>query len=310
MIRSGSRSQLVGIVVLALAGSLLLVVPVLLTHGSAGSASADPRWIAPDVAACLTIADGGGSIEQVPCVDPHNAEVTTSWPLGHGPGDPNPKAGYPYGLVLMPDDCDDDATVYTGESLSADRPLWSPLPPLVTARMVWGPDGGPLHWTACVLGDPGGSTYTGTLRNANVDFSQPRPAPFTTCLALGELALRQLRYVACDQPHRIEMLGYFNTSPEMVARGTVEATVTQDQIAGECDVLTSHVMNTSDLGRLADLRVRSEALWRRSAVGGGSPGSTADQAGLIIPDCFVEYIGDGVLTGSVVGLGSRPLPVG
>ncbi len=321
---TGARRRKFGMGVLTVAVIAALVVPRILAPNLVGQAFAAPLPEPPAIGSCLdTRAE---KVLVVPCGEPHTAEVVKKWRAGEtGFGRPAVSVfGLPVPLGTehpqSDQDCSDPVIQYLGipqvnPAVNPEIGLWIAIPPLPGARFLSAPTDqgvGALRWSVCVVTALlSADTLTGSVRDIGATFDRQRPAALTDCLALGDQALAELRYVSCDHPHRIEMLGFFNLTDEMLRAGSVETGVTAEQIRAGCAELAATMMSTTDPTHGGRLTVTAEALWTRGGASGslGGPATVGMQAGLVSPDCFVELVGAGELTGTVIGLGGAPLPL-
>ncbi|AZI57634.1 hypothetical protein EH165_05175 [Nakamurella antarctica] len=307
--------RLAGIVSLLVAATVALVVPAVLEPAVTGRPAPVALPVAPPIGACVVVALG--RVTQVDCDEVHTGEIAMSWGRGVNPWAKYHVGGAGPSAVDMPSAgqstdavCQDWARDYVGAVVDSDAAAlgsWRPVPPFFTVTLIKGPGGSPqLDWSACMVGATRSELYVGAVGGAGVSIDRARPDAFTTCLDLGIQALRELRYVACDQPHRIEFLATLQVDQAMVDAGEVY-TAGSGGLAADCKQLISAMTGNDDPTFGGRIEVRTEALWQR----GTTPQPAVPGSGqLAIPDCFVELSGSGQLIGSVVGLGDAALPTG
>jgi len=148
------------------------------------------------------------------------------------------------------------------------------------------------RWAACVVVAPNLESYAGSFLRSLAD--APAPAPFGLCLA----GITTQRWVSCEVRHRTQEFGT-GTGEPMTARAAVDA----------CRTLIGRMTGLPDITAGGLLLVE---------VVGGSPagfdpltGDDTDRAtgGLAGPgSCRLSILGDQLLVGTLIGIGTGALP--
>jgi hypothetical protein len=157
------------------------------------------------------------------------------------------------------------------------------------------------RWTACVGASPIGldgtrRTYTGTLARALTDGRLP--PNFGTCWrALVSSTEQQVTeaQVDCAQPHSVEILGDTQIT---------DPTTTPAQIAASCRGMAARSMRTPDPTVGGRLQISAYSM-------DGSSVMPVDQRNMLagFTGCVASVLAPLRLQGTVIGLGSRPLPL-
>lgn len=240
-----------------------------------GMAIGEPVVAAPAVGECLSNVTTKDAVT-VPCAGVHTAEVTASR------------------AVWAPDPAAPCRTLFA-TAIMASGPDWAPPPEVVVASGELRGGGPRVGWVACVrrpvagLHDPGPLRYRGLLSDAG-----GATAVVGTCF--DDLAER----IGCSLPHRSERVGVF--------RGD-----TPDRHpATSCAQFAGTVVGSPDaFSGSPALAARAGDVPFAEQQNGMLPRSGAD-----VPDpstelsCEVRAPAGHLLTGSVVGLGLAPLPLG
>jgi hypothetical protein len=153
------------------------------------------------------------------------------------------------------------------------------------------------HWTACVVGSSDGSAYQGSLRNALT--TGTLPAGFGSCWSSTVLSARGPTTdpgVPCDRPHPIELLG----TTDLVDR--VQTDVVQDA----CDVFAGRVLRTADPTHDGQILLQVLGLDGRPVI--LAPSAEYLQGRFVA--CIATAQSGSNFTGSLIGLGDKPLPTG
>jgi hypothetical protein len=144
-------------------------------------------------------------------------------------------------------------------------------------------------WSACVLSASNqiypatplrGSWSTGTL-----------PDAFGLCWA--ENLVQRGVPTNCTSPHRTQQIGYGFVAETSDSGTGIVSSATPDEIVAGCRSLAATVMKVADPTRGGALAVRV----------------VDDASGAPYVQCAVAVVGDRKLTGSLIGIGNRPLPL-
>jgi hypothetical protein len=298
--------RLAGLVVLLLALSAVVVVPALDGRRVSGTAVATTFPDAPELGDCLrapfsqTAVSPGTppeiavtSTDLGPCGDSSSGEVVAFWSsTAEASRAPSSRFGAP---------CYRQAAEYAGlqsGNRSTDVPgapvsgpvRWRPTiafnPYLVVpgdAEKRAGRD-----WVACLAVPSGGVAYSGSLKGA---FSGGLPAEYGLCFdsaAFDDVPV----LLPCGQPHPSELL----------ATGWVRdrSQVSLAEVEDACVQLAGRLIGAADPTRGGALRIVTDRLTGQSVDRSDGPLSVG---------CFAVTAGAAQLTGSVIGLGARPVPV-
>ncbi len=298
--------RLAGIVVLLLALSAVVVVPALDGKRVSGTAVATMFPDPPQPGDCLrapfsrTTATPGNppqitvtSADLGACGQTASGEVVGFWPsTAEAARAPSSRFGGP---------CYRQAAEYAGLQ-SGDRSTDVPGAP-VGGPVRWKPTIGfnpylvvpgdaekraGRDWVACLVVPLGGVAYSGSLKNA---FSGGLPAQYGLCFDSSSFdALAVL--LVCDRPHAVELLatGWIRDRSQVSLGGIEKA----------CQEIASRLIGATDPTKGRVLEIVSDRLTMQSD---GRPD------GSLTIGCFAAAAGSAQLSGSVIGLGARPVPV-
>jgi hypothetical protein len=143
-------------------------------------------------------------------------------------------------------------------------------------------------WTACLAVPTAQTTYRGTLRDAYTTGSMSDA--FALCWSGHDLD-SPATTLPCDQPHPTELL----------ATGWImdRSTMPSASLNASCLALAGSIMHTVDATRAGALSIVVDPVTRDGAIRPDAPLSV---------NCFVTSAGTQQLTGTVIGLGARPIP--
>lgn len=152
------------------------------------------------------------------------------------------------------------------------------------------------RWTACVGSTRDRSTYTGTLRRALTVGTLP--AKFGTCWRSLVSSTEQRvtdPEVDCSQPHSVEILALTQIT---------DPATTPDQIATSCRGMASRSMRAQDPTVGGQLRITAYSM-------DGSSVMPVDRVNMLagFTGCVASVPASLRLSGTVIGLGSKPLPL-
>ena len=176
---------------------------------------------------------------------------------------------------------------------------WSPFPS--TQTMVAGPDAtqkaAGQRWLACIVyidpgeGEPRASDYGRTAKDA---YSTGTPPPaFATCLRTAEAS--EVEVVSCYRPHQAELIG--------IAFGP--AATSAPALANQCNTLVSRYTQIPETTVDARLIVSVNAFdTAGKTISAGMKNVSVYQA-----TCLVTPTAGHQLTGPLMGLGTKPLPL-
>ncbi len=298
--------RLAGLVVLLLALSAVVVVPSLDGRRVAGSAAAISFPDPPQVGDCLRspfsqTAVGPGTPAEIavtqtdlgPCGGSASGEVVAFWETESAARQaPTSRFGGP---------CYRQAAEYAGLE-SAGRSTDLPGAPTV-GSVRWKPTiafdpylvvPGELeqragrHWVACLVVPMGGVAYSGTLRDA---FVHGLPAQYGLCFDSADFDLLPT-LLLCDQPHAAELLatGWIRDRSQMSLAEVEDA----------CRGIAGRLIGAADPSRGNTLEIISDRLTSQSVDRSDGP---------LTIGCFAAAGGSAQLSGSVLGLGDRPVPI-
>jgi len=197
--------------------------------------------------------------------------------------------------------CALESIAYTGSippvvDGSPDRPsiVWAPA--LNFQNTPVGPS--PIQrrvgqsWSACIIGSPAGTPYTGRL--AGVLASGVLPSDFGNCWLSHRLD--DSEQVACDEAHGVELLG---------TTGLGSAEYTAAEVHKSCETYAGRILRSGDPTHGG--AIRFEILEFRATV------SVVERSYEVLRDTYITCIAtvrDNIrLNGTLVGLEDRPLPV-
>ena len=271
--------RLAGIILLAVALTLGVGVPRLLTPAPVARASAVALPTPPPPGTCLR-----WDAAVVPCSQPHAAEVTATWDAA--------AAGRPRDV----DDprCGAAAFQYVALHLVGSAQVWRPA---FGARswVVHAPAAarvGDLGWAVCVVGPARAALSTGSVRDQG-RVPRGRPAAFGVCVTGDGIT------VACDRPHRLEYL----TDAVGFAKSLVDGREATRWRTG-CADLAAELLATADPTAGGALTVEFLTVPADPRTGFDPPSS------LVFAVCAASVTGDRDLVGSLYGLGGAALPLG
>jgi len=143
-------------------------------------------------------------------------------------------------------------------------------------------------WTACLAVPRAQSTYRGTLRDSYTTGSMDDA--FGLCWSVDDLD-EAATALPCDQPHPTELL----------ATGWImdRSTMSWPGLNASCLALAASIMHTVDATRAGALSIVVDPVRMDGAQRPDTPLSV---------NCFVTSAGPQQLTGTVIGLGARPIP--
>jgi hypothetical protein len=313
---SSTRSKLsggpAGVVLLALALFLVLVVPAILNPGLRGKASMVPTPAPPPIGTCVLLPPRGASaaIQVVDCAEPHDGEVTKTWRAGDRVTakdwvEPSKRyflrAGGSARFTFF--QCFGWNSDYVGiETVALDGLLgtdeWLLAPPLYDGRLIYSSPrqrASDFGWSACVVTPATGSSYSGTIRNAGRSTSMDRPDEYLTCLARSDYGAVEMAYRTCADPHLLEPIAL---------DADVENDLTPEVAQRDCERIVRTVTGSDDPTFGGRVRVSVESLRLRTLSQPSYARAFEQQS----QDCVLIVADRGLLTGSVVGLAGRPLP--
>ncbi len=289
----------IGTVLLELILLVLVVVAGLAQRSVSGDAitlAAEP----PSVGTCLRQAAGG--VEATPCSAPHTLQVTRSWPvwLWDARGINGSAAD---------DVCRLAATKFLGSAARFQD--WGPIPLLTLSVLTRGP--GPVDqpwgWQACALTPQSGQGFpaadvglSGSLSGATA--MSARPAPLRSCFDVVE---SEWIPTPCSGAH----------AGEFLAERLVPVTTTglsarsRNDLLASCRSAARWLIGRSLAG---DDRVHIMVREANRGLGVAAPitptSGSAALPHMITVRCTIEGVAGTYLSGSVIGLGHQPLPLG
>lgn len=313
-----------GICLLAAAVLLALVVPRVLDAGSVGSASRAPDPPPPPIGSCLA----WPADEVIDCASPHTLEVAGTWSAA----DPNLPG------VNSDGDCGTTALSYLGMRPKELDPRWQTPVPIFdgTMSIFGGVNGSALSvrvirapqmqrlsgpgWKVCAVGlsNPP-SQMVGSI--AQLSERTDRPAIFGYCRNVDEttaaagVGILAIEAVPCSEPHGEEIFGQLFAQvyddPEFEAvPGTAPLTElpTQQAIDSQCQQMLKDLLLVPEPTFAGRLTVRSDYLVDRVDV--GDSGGAANMGGTsLFAECALVTSAGQMLTDSLVGIGTKPLPL-
>lgn len=152
------------------------------------------------------------------------------------------------------------------------------------------------HWTACVGATRDGTTYTGTIAHALTTGTLP-PA-FATCWrALVSSTEQQVTEpeVPCSQPHAVEILALTQVT---------DPTTTTAELAESCLGMASRTLRTADPTVGGRLQITAYSMDGSSVMPSTKVNMLSGFTG-----CIASVPAPHRLQGTVIGLGSKPLPL-
>ncbi|MDQ2847578.1 MAG: hypothetical protein M3Y77_14790 [Actinomycetota bacterium] len=273
----GVDHKVLGVAVIVAAVLGLLVVNHINGRDIQGVATAPPLVPPPPAGSCLLQA--GADFSVVPCTDRHTSEVEFSRSAI--------AAGPPLGCDLAPTEM---PTRTIGE---VNWGYWTF--PLDHQRVAFG---GPTGWQACVTGLAPPSVRSDSepagFRGTTVELADPakRPVDLRVCFNSATDDLESMPPGAsCLLEHGGEVLGVAWVKDPTDA-GT----------AASCRALAAVLIGSDRPVASGELLIRAGS--KPLLPGTESGGNTA------FVSCGVQAPGDSQLVGSVIGLGSKPIPYG
>ena len=307
-----------------IAGAVALLgavgLALILTHSAsfpiAGTAVAG--WPQPPaVGSCASLTDGS-SLAVVACSDAHQLEITQAFPA---------TMELPKNITAQ---CEAAAAAYVGPTAGSSAVAiagWTPEELHYSAYQWDAPAAdvvGGHGWRVCVIAPWRPGLYVGSVRN--LGSPADRPAAYGLCAsAAADQTSPQL--VRCDQPHQWEQLGTQTVdaaglSPQQQAEQT-------GSLLPGCSALAAVLTGSPDptFGGALLPSVLGPGLATVTSGGSGGPGapvfstpyvvatSTAEastpgeRSHRVAAQCRVGVEGSDPLTGSVMALGDKPLPL-
>lgn len=152
------------------------------------------------------------------------------------------------------------------------------------------------QWTACVGASRNRTTYTGTIASALTVGTLP-PELATCWRTLVSSTEQQVTdpEVACSQPHSVEILALTQI---------IDPTTTPAEVAASCLGMASRTLQTSDPTVAGRLRITAYSM-------DGSSVMPVNQVNMLagFTGCVASVPAPERLLGTVIGLGSNPLPL-
>ena len=298
--------RLAGVVVLVVALVAVMVVPTLAGRRTAGSAVAVALPNPPQVGDCLlvpitqSLAPGGWPRDITyseqsfgGCNGQRAGEIVAVWdtPAAADEGARSRTGGPCYrqaaafaGLVRS-----GRSTILPGGAADA-QVSWKPTIGFAPYRIVPGEveQNAGRSWTACLAVPHAQATYRGSLRDAYT--TGDMADAFALCWSGHDLDAGAT-VLPCDQPHPTELL----------ATGWIRdrSTVSWPDLNASCVDLAASIMHTVDATRQGALSIVVDPF--------RLDGASTPDAPLSV-NCFVTSAGTQQLTGTVIGLGARPIP--
>ncbi len=145
-------------------------------------------------------------------------------------------------------------------------------------------------WSACVLSAVN-QTYTATGSLRSSWSTNTLPGVFGLCWAQG--VVQHGVPTACTAPHTTQQVGYGLVASVTDSGASIESAAGPDQVTAGCRALAATVMKVSDPTRGGALAVKV----------------VDDRSGAPFVQCAVSVVGSRKLTGSLIGLGTKALPL-
>ncbi len=280
--------RLVGALTLLLATTAVLVAPALQHPGLSGRASAAALPGPPAVGSCLLVRDAVAG--PVDCAEPHDLEVT---------------AGVDSDATTpSPEQCTQRAVDYVAPIRVDD---WL-VPLAMDVAVIPAPPGeraGDRGWQACTMRPTTHDRFAGTVRGMTL--ADYRSDVFGSCF--DQHPGPKIR---CDSPHDAELLGTAdvvvtdaapagNRVRQLPGASALSAPLIAD-LTGRCTSLAARLTGVADPTYAGLLGIRM-------FVRGVDPTAQPDTLRVAVSCVAVAPPGQ-PLSGSVVGLGTRPLPFG
>jgi hypothetical protein len=281
----------------------VLVVNARVGRSVPGGALRMPVPIAPGSGQCLSSTPTGWIA--VDCADPHTAEIVQSW------------SASVTAPVTLYEKCMTAGRAYLGDQWgqSGDSPVraaWSVPPVMSSTVLVSGPGLKAVKgwsWQACVvrpilLGQLDG--YRGRLRD--VPATGVLPVELRPCF--NRPAATVVVGVACTAPHTGEVLA---ARPLQVFGSTTQSdddTATSPEVNAECLGIARRTTAAADptYGGRLEVVVNLHATGMGFEVSTSATNSSQSYV-LYQASCALQVATGQELSASIVGLGSRPLPI-
>ena len=290
---------------------LLLLAPRSLSSGLKGAASMEELPQPPGVGSCVLIdnSDAQGSAEPlqvVSCSEPHDGEVTMTWPAFVRPSGDTAAPPQRANWTAMGSSnrftyflCDGWNSDYLGIPLSF-KGFLETSPPVFAGGPVYASTDKQYNrfsWSACVIRPAlTAERYVGSIRGAGDHLSRARPSVFMPCLTVGRFAETEMVFADCSTQHRVEVIG--------VDRDPKSA-VPDDEALAACRELVSTVTGAADPTFGGRLQIKVGSVGARTMTAA----QVVDPDPVHAQDCMVELTIDGMLVGSVIGIGTAQLAV-
>ncbi len=290
-----------GVLMLVLVLFTAAVVPNLQPKSIAGRAGIGPVPPQPHIGECLlqnppdptAPASRQESYRLGTCTRQHYGEVAQV--LQTAAAAPNPSA------LTSPekDPCGDQAA-YLGwkpPAGSIDGVRWLPIDVTVVDMVpVAIQQASGQRWVACVVTPlNAGASYTGSVRGALA--TGKLPTAYAACQF--SVTVDRTGVLGCAQPHRYEIFAYAMLSPGYHDQKALDL---------QCRRIVTAAMGRADPSGAGALRI-SVSPFHWDSAGASQPGyadSSADPGSEGV--CTVGVTGSRLLTGSLFGIGEKPLP--
>lgn len=145
-------------------------------------------------------------------------------------------------------------------------------------------------WTACVLSAVD-RTFAVSQSLKSSWTTSTVPGVFGLCWAQG--VVQHGAPTACTSPHSTQQLGYGLVASATDSGTSIVSAAGPDQVAAGCRKLAATMMKVADPTRGGALSIKV----------------VSDSSGAPYVQCAVSIVGTGKLTGSLIGLGARALPI-
>ncbi len=258
------------------------------------------------------------TVTVVDCAERHNAEVARAWAAGDPPAD-GPAfevlVGSSFlqrGSRMSSPSCWAAQHAHLNDRRSDPSQTWRIVEPLVISQLITAPaEQRTAHrgWVVCVVGSLDRGDYTGSLRGG-FTAAHPWDGRLASCLPT-RAAGGSAGWTTCSGSHRVEVLGVFDRGSVVNEHGEFVGMPSSDVLVASCATLATSLIGTDDPtfgGRLTVGALQLLPDWIARITTYRSDGSASDTY-IPIPLCFIEPAGAGELRGTVIGLGSGPLPI-
>ncbi len=306
--------RLSGLLVLIAAAVLVMGASAALDRGVRGTATPRALPAPPPVGSCLILTTD--VVDVVDCGSPHHAEVLQTWPAGATPeGVPDFRsvAAHPFGGggQVSTAGCSVAQSEWVHPAALPGSAFWNPTSPVVDSQLLAAPQGErtPTRgWSACILVAPDREVISGSLRGTG---AAAPPSRLGSCVQAATNAWGPVT-LTCDQPHRIEVLASFRIRSVFDEAQRFTGMPDDGSLDDACTELAAAVTGATDPTFGGRVQVRAVSLFPASIreIDAVDPAGNAVHTYIPLPQCVVELVGEGELTGSVVGLDGAPLPVG